>query len=58
MDPLPSICMCGRGTRILWSGPLGPDSVPVLLVCGSYPEPGCDLRMPIPAESLSPVDGS
>lgn len=33
---------------MLWSTPIGPAARPVLLVCGWWPAPRCNLRMRIP----------
>lgn len=57
---LPSTCHCGRRVRVLWSGPIGPDSRPVLLVCGRHwhPDHRCDLRVPIPEDSIDPDHAS
>jgi hypothetical protein len=49
MEELPSRCHCGKRVKVLWSGPLGPDSRPVLLVCRTG---ACDLRVPIPASAV------
>lgn len=53
---LPSTCECGRRVRVLWSGPAGVGSRPVLLTCGWYPELRCTMRIPVPANAITTLE--
>lgn len=48
---LPSRCpICDTGVGLVWSGPLGPESRPVLLRCRS--EPPCGWELPVPESAV------
>lgn len=55
MTELRSTCDCQRLARILWSQPLGPESRPVLLVCGYWPRPRCTFRQGIPESAVTVI---
>lgn len=57
MAELRSTCDCGKRVRVLWSGPLSPESRPVLLVCGYHPERRCDFRQVIPEDKVTRSGG-
>jgi hypothetical protein len=46
-------CDCQRRARVLWSGPIGPDSRPAVLVCGHKPA-RCFFRQHIPEWQTRP----
>lgn len=54
-EPLRPTCDCGCRVRVLWSGPIGPDSRPILLVCGWHPNRRCEFRQPIPPEKVTTI---
>jgi hypothetical protein len=51
-DGLRTHCDCGVRVRVLWSGPIGPDSRPILLVCGHHPRSPCEFRQVIPEAAV------